>query len=201
MIKRNTREILVESALEVIWQKSYNAVSVDEICKQTGVKKGSFYHYFESKVALVIAAMDECFESFIPIMNEVFSASKTPENRFSDFCDLIIAKQKETKEKYGHVCGCPFASLGSEMAGQEDQITQKIAEFIEKEKRFYIAAIRDLIDEGKLDNNVDPVLMADEIYNYILGNVAVAKIENSTEGLEENFCNGLFNLIGIKNKN
>ena len=34
------------------------AVGVDEICRPAGVHKGSFYHFFPSKQALVLAVLD-----------------------------------------------------------------------------------------------------------------------------------------------
>ena len=35
-----TRERLLETALELIWQSNYSSVGVNEICKQAGVTKG-----------------------------------------------------------------------------------------------------------------------------------------------------------------
>src|SRR6267154_2537844 len=40
---------LLRTAHELIWRQSYGSVGVDQICEQSGVKKGSFYHFFRSK--------------------------------------------------------------------------------------------------------------------------------------------------------
>ncbi len=40
-------------------QNAYHAVSVDEICTRANVKKGSFYHFFDSKMNLALQTMDE----------------------------------------------------------------------------------------------------------------------------------------------
>ncbi len=201
MSKTNTRENLVTAAIEMIWQKNYNAISVDDICHQANAKKGSFYYYFESKAALVIAAMDEYFNTTVPVMEEIFSSKKLPIERFSGLCDIIIDKQKEGKEKYGHVCGCPFISIGSEMAGQEPLITQKIAKIIELKRALYVTTIKDLIKDGHIDKQTDATHLSNEIYNYILGQVTIAKITNNTEILENNLQKGLFSLIGISAQN
>lgn len=50
----NTKTKLIETATDLIWRDSYGSVSVDDICAQTGVKKGSFYHYFPSKAHLAL---------------------------------------------------------------------------------------------------------------------------------------------------
>jgi TetR/AcrR family transcriptional repressor of nem operon len=44
----DARERLLKAANELTWKQCYNAVTVDAICDAAGVKKGSFYHYFES---------------------------------------------------------------------------------------------------------------------------------------------------------
>ena len=53
-----TKDRLIESAAHVLHQRSYGSVGVDELCERAGVRKGSFYHFFESKrdLALVVSA-------------------------------------------------------------------------------------------------------------------------------------------------
>jgi TetR/AcrR family transcriptional regulator, transcriptional repressor for nem operon len=47
-----TRRKLLDAAQGLMLQKGFVATSVDEICEEAGVTKGSFFHYFESKEAL-----------------------------------------------------------------------------------------------------------------------------------------------------
>jgi TetR/AcrR family transcriptional repressor of nem operon len=51
-----TRNKLLDAAMGVIRTKGYNATSVDDICQMAGVTKGSFFHHFQSKEALAVAA-------------------------------------------------------------------------------------------------------------------------------------------------
>ena len=48
-----TRELLVRAGLEALTEKGFSATGIDEVLKRVGVPKGSFYHYFESKEALL----------------------------------------------------------------------------------------------------------------------------------------------------
>ena len=50
------REKLVDAATSVIRRKGYAATSVDELCAHAGVTKGAFFHHFQSKDALAVAA-------------------------------------------------------------------------------------------------------------------------------------------------
>lgn len=54
--RARTRAKLLDASLQVIRQKGYAATTVDDICREAGVTKGSFFHHFETKQDLAIAA-------------------------------------------------------------------------------------------------------------------------------------------------
>lgn len=49
---------LLNAALHVVRAKGYAASTVDDICSEAGVTKGSFFHHFKSKEELALAAAD-----------------------------------------------------------------------------------------------------------------------------------------------
>ncbi len=53
--RRARHAALRQAALALFLQKGVEAVSIDEIVRQVGIAKGSFYNYFRSKAALVEA--------------------------------------------------------------------------------------------------------------------------------------------------
>lgn len=54
----DARTRLLEAARDVIRQKGFTATTVDDLCKAAGVTKGAYFHHFESKEALGVAAAD-----------------------------------------------------------------------------------------------------------------------------------------------
>lgn len=52
------RARLLDAAVGVIRGKGYNATTVDDLCQAAGVTKGAFFHHFDSKEALAVAAAD-----------------------------------------------------------------------------------------------------------------------------------------------
>lgn len=194
----DTRQTLIDTALELVWTHSYGSVSVDDICKAAGVKKGSFYHFFPSKVDLAIAAMDQAYREMKPEYDALFSAERPPLERFERLAEFVVAQQAEAAEKYGQVCGCPCASLGSEMAGQEAGIRAKFEEIAQRQSRYLESALRDMIAEGLLAAGTDVKAKAQEIYAYFLGQMMVARIQNDLGPLRRDLKPGLLRLIGIE---
>lgn len=53
MKKSNTKSRIVEAAWELFYEVGYDATTVEDIVTRSATSKGSFYHYFESKDALL----------------------------------------------------------------------------------------------------------------------------------------------------
>ena len=196
----DTKQRLIETALELIWTNSYGSVSVDDICKAADVKKGSFYHFFPSKVDLAVAAMDETAKTARAALDNVFSASIAPLARIEGYADFTCAMQDEFAKKYGQVCGCPLAAIGSEMACQEDPIRKKFDDLSVTKVRYFESAMRDLMAEGQLPQDTDVKAKAQELYAYLLGQLILARIQNDLGPLKRDLKTGMLKLIGATQK-
>ncbi len=53
MKSSNTKTRIVEAAWALFYELGYDATTVEDIVLRSGTSKGSFYHYFESKHALL----------------------------------------------------------------------------------------------------------------------------------------------------
>jgi TetR/AcrR family transcriptional repressor of nem operon len=52
----DARTALLNATLQLVRRQGWSGTSVDQICRSVGVTKGAFFHHFESKEALGIAA-------------------------------------------------------------------------------------------------------------------------------------------------
>jgi TetR/AcrR family transcriptional regulator, transcriptional repressor for nem operon len=190
----DTKQKLLDTALTLIWENSYGSISVDDICNRAGVNKGSFYYAFKSKSDLAAAAFEDHWNKKRARMDEIFSSQVPPVQRLEKYCDGVVQDQIDKYEKTGKLCGCPFASIGSELSTQDEQIRKKAHELSERTMKYLASALRDAAAEGVLDAK-DPVELARQVFCYAGGLIMQAKIENNPEVLK---ClkKGIFRLLG-----
>lgn len=191
-----TKRKLLDVAMKLIWEQSYGAVGVDDICKQAGVTKGSFYFAFPSKADLTVASFEAHWEQKRPILDEIFSSQVPAREQFERWADFIINDQLEKYRTFGKMCGCPFCSVGSELSTQEEKVRQMAEAWTERGTRYVVGAIRFAQAEGLIADE-DANLLARQAFDFITGILIHAKIENSPAALDR-LKPGLFRLLGWK---
>jgi AcrR family transcriptional regulator len=92
------RDAFIDAALLLIQTKGYAALSINEVLEAVGASKGAFYHYFDSKVALLEAAVDRTVEaaagSLRPIVDDSsLSASRKLERLFAAGAQFKAARR------------------------------------------------------------------------------------------------------------
>ncbi|UOQ84201.1 TetR/AcrR family transcriptional regulator [Gracilibacillus salinarum] len=66
-----TKQKLMQTALQLFADNGYSETSVQEIAKQTGISKGGFYSYFPSKIDLMLEMVDDYHQSIQNITREI----------------------------------------------------------------------------------------------------------------------------------
>ena len=176
----NADERLITAALDLMWEESYGAVSIDDICKRAGVKKGSFYYFYESKSALAVAALERMALAQKAVWDRQFSPTTPPLDRIRARCEFTYQKQRELKAKHGKVLGCPLCSLGSEICTQDDRIRDKIREICSLNMKYWESTIRDAQSEGLIAPG-DAAAKARCVFAYYEGLITQARIYNDAE--------------------
>ena len=69
---RNTKGKIVSAAWQLFYRQGYDDTTIDEIVEASGTSRGSFYHYFEGKDALLSSLsylFDEKYEELMETMD------------------------------------------------------------------------------------------------------------------------------------
>jgi TetR/AcrR family transcriptional regulator, transcriptional repressor for nem operon len=192
----DTRQRLLDAAIQLVWESSYAAASVDLICQAAEVRKGSFYHFFESKSDLAIAALRADWESKKPKMDALFSPTVAPLTRLKNCFEQVYQRQAEVKKECGRVLGCPLFTLGCEISTQDSAVCEVVKSIIGEYQKYFESAIRDAHSEGSIDAP-NAQIKARCLFSYFEGALARARIQNDVEPLEELFPTTL-RLLGAR---
>jgi TetR/AcrR family transcriptional repressor of nem operon len=192
----DAKQRLMDAVLELIWTGSYGNTTIDHICDKAGVKKGSFYYFFESKADLAAAAFEANWQIKKAELDAMFSPTIPPLERLQKYCDFSYRFQSEIKARFGQVLGCPLVALGAEVCLQEDGLRHKIQEILEYNRKYLESAIRDAHAAG-LIHAADASAKAAMILAYYEGLLTQARIQNDVEVLRDT-ARGIFAMLGVK---
>jgi TetR/AcrR family transcriptional regulator, transcriptional repressor for nem operon len=179
----DARQRLLEAANELTWKLGYNAVTVDGICEKADVRKGSFYHYFESKPALAKAALEAHWESYSrPLLEAAFAAHVPPLERLQRYLETMYKNQKEKQQRGERILGCPIFTVAMSGQGVEAEVVEAAQRALKRKLRYFQSAIQDANDAGLI--KVDDVGTATQaVYSLFEGAWARARIQNNPEPL------------------
>ncbi|HTM62814.1 MAG TPA: TetR/AcrR family transcriptional regulator [Burkholderiales bacterium] len=127
--KEETRERILRAAARAIRKHGYEGVGVADVMKEAGLTHGGFYAHFESRDALLAAAVDQEGVESTEHLTRAIAAAK-PGHELTALVDSYLSD--------GHVAapeqGCAVAAAGSEVPRQEAQVrraaSRRIKDFI-----------------------------------------------------------------------
>ena len=193
----DSRTRLLESMLDAIWERSYGAVSVDAICERADVRKGSFYHFFKSKSALAVAALDHLWETKSqPKLDELFAQERPPLERFERLVESWYDSTLDCQREKGRVLGCPYFNLGAEMAAVEPEVADKARELLDR----YQATLEATLIEADANGDIQIESAAETagcLFSMIEGCSMQARIHDDPERVRH-FAGAFGKVIGAE---
>ena len=147
---KNTKKKIVSAAWMLFYEQGYDNTTVDEIIELSGTSKGSFYHYFEGKDALMGSlsfVFDEKYEELIPTL--------TPE--MDSFEKLLYLNQELFSLIESTISLDLLARLYS------TQLVTKREKHLLDHNRTYYKLLRQIVREGQEKGELREDLSVNEI--------------------------------------
>lgn len=88
----DARAALLDATLALVRRQGFSATSIDQLCRTAGVTKGAFFHHFESKEALGVAAAHRWTEVTTPLFEGAsYHRHRDPLDRILGYLDFRAA--------------------------------------------------------------------------------------------------------------
>lgn len=118
-----TREKLLRAGLEILTEKGFSAVGIDEILRRVGVPKGSFYHYFAAKEIFGAELVERYAAYFAGKLNRFLQDPETPPlQRLLNF----IQNARQGMARFEFKRGCLIGNLGQEMGALPESFRKQL---------------------------------------------------------------------------
>ncbi|WP_145946405.1 TetR/AcrR family transcriptional regulator [Paenibacillus sp. Y412MC10] len=136
---------VIDAAMEVFWSQGYEACSTDDLCKETGLGRGSLYNAFGSKHELYEQALIRYHQMGIEAQLDILRKDAPVKERLRELLEWEIWKDSAAKDR-----GCLIINASAER-GKSDPAVEKI---FKQHLGLLEHAIEDAIREGQSSGEI-----------------------------------------------
>ncbi len=179
-----TQSHLINTAIALFLGRGYGAVGTAELCRAAGVNKGTFYHFFASKAALLAAAIARYADDLGAEFDTIARSDLTPSEKLVALFGVPERANQAWKDDDGVAQGCLVGNMTLELGGEEPEVRAATLAALAKWKasiRPILAACREE-QEPKIplsDAQIDAD--ANRIISLLQGGLLLAKAYDAPE--------------------
>jgi TetR/AcrR family transcriptional repressor of nem operon len=139
----------------VFWQRGFEATSIDDLVRATGIQRGSLYATFGNKEQLFLAALDRYWEQ---VAGPMMSALNDPNPRHAmrRMFESIVSRTQDSRLPRG----CFFTNSALECPTASDRIVRRISEGMSLQETAIYRVLRRAQTQGALKPHQDARALA-----------------------------------------
>ena len=151
----DARKRIVQAALTLFAARGYHNTGIADILKDSGVKRGTLYHYFSSKRELGLAAIDEMMR----LLGEQGAARhlRTDGHPIDRMLKMIDELPGVVKLRSGEAL---TPSISVHLGAAEPEFRERISTRFTEAIGELEAVLRRGVDEGQIVQSVDPHVLS-----------------------------------------
>ena len=143
------------------------------------MRKGSFYHFFDSKEALAEAAIEHHRSRTIrDVLDPCFAVDVPPADRIRRYFDVLADFNETRMDEIGVFLGCPFGNMSAEIGVEDELIVGAVSGALTTIRDYFESCLVDARDGGA---DIDVDLGADALLAYMEGVVLIARSRRSPD--------------------
>ena len=177
----STKERLISVGRTLLWKKGYNDTGIQEVLKQSGAPKGSFYHHFKSKEDFGLQVLDRFAADSLSALDEhLADSARSPLQRLKTFFEA----QRNVFNEKGCVEGCMVGNFGQELADTHETFRLRVHLHMQAVVRRIASCLGDAQIHGELPETFDVDDYADVLFSAWQGAMLRMKVRQSIEPID-----------------
>jgi TetR/AcrR family transcriptional repressor of nem operon len=179
--KQNTKLQLLESGIEIMIEKGYNNTGIMEVLQKTGVPKGSFYYYFDSKEEFGLQIINYFNDSHVmKKLMPLEDKSISPIHRLRNYYDGMRRALEDNECRKG----CLIENLSQEMADQSEILRHRLSEIAAYSRDVIAACIAEGQALGEIPKRFDKYELAEFFMSGMKGALYRSKLLKNSEPMQ-----------------
>lgn len=184
-----TKTHLIETAVKILDTQLPHEIAVDEILEKSGISKGSLYHHFEDLAELLesaqVARYADWVDRSIELIVKIISQAKSQEELFEGLKKMTLLTQSANFKNFRYERA---RTIGNSQG--HDRFQNLLAVEQERLTTSLTDIIREVIEKGYFDKNLNPHVFAVFIQSYTLGKIIDDIVTNPLDSNDwDNFIN------------
>ncbi len=180
---KHNKEDILETGYHVLRKNGYHKVGINEILKEAGIPKGSFYNFFESKEDFAVQVIQQYGRSNRQWIEQFFQQEMSPLTLIKAFYKHLI----DLNEQDDYASGC----LVNAMSNETGRLYDKLAEVSDESFESWIEVIAEVIKKGQDSEEITKAYTAKELAEFLhtgmYGTFARMKITRSRKFMDQWF--------------
>jgi len=179
-----TKERIMDAAEEIMLEKGFHSVGLNQILTAVKVPKGSFYHYFKSKDDFGVELLKHYLMRTTARKREMLLAGEfesDPVRRLFDYLDGGLAYIQKIEGKFP----CLVLKMASEVTGLSESMQKELAKGFEDWIEIFQNVFDEAIEKKLLHGNLDTRSEAEMIQDLWSGATQRAVINRNSEPVRQ----------------
>lgn len=169
-----TKQHIIQKSAALFNTKGYNACSLTDIMKATGLQKGGIYNHFKNKDEIAIESFDYSFELIKNRFQEALSNCNTGHQKIMSIINVFASFYTKPVT----LGGCPIFNTAVDSSGIHPSLTEKARSAINHLKRYIELKIDEGINSGEFKPNVKSEELSTLIIISMEGALIMARVNN-----------------------
>ncbi|MEV4948527.1 TetR family transcriptional regulator [Streptomyces sp. NPDC053755] len=147
----------LQAALELFWERGYEATSMSDLVEHLGIGRASIYATFGNKHQLYMKAMDRYLATRDPLMTEELSQ---PGPALPAVRTLVRRFAAEAGADGTRTIGCFLTNSAAELGARDDIVARRVELSWEQIETLLLASLTRARAQGELSADRDPRALA-----------------------------------------
>lgn len=157
---------VIESVMDVFWNKGYEATSISDLTEATGLKRGSLYNAFgDGKQELFFLSLQKYDQEQRAVFLKQLEAIESPIIAFNTLFDSLVQQAMADTEKKG----CLLVNTALNITHHSDAVRTLVTQGMDEFASFFERLIKRGQNAGQIPETVQPRPTAKTLLTLVVG--------------------------------